>query len=175
MRLSHLLFGFNGAIARQPFVAGLAGVLALTLAGLSLTLASLETVAEALRLRGIDDVIVLNAIWTIVGLIACWAILALVTKRLHARGRSGAWGFVAVVPLVALAIADDSAFHLGRVMFIPTGLQLAILVVATVLLVWIFVETVFLPSRGEWRDDGSAAALRSAPAQSGRVAGRGGA
>lgn len=147
MSLTHLLFGFRGTLSRQPYVAGLAGVLTASLTIIALSGASLETLATITAPHGFNAAFVLNALWTVVGLVAVWSTLALMTKRLAQRGRSGWWAAAAVLPLVAIALLNDAIFLVSRSMSPPASLEYAVLGASSILLLWVLVETIFLPSQ----------------------------
>jgi len=148
MSLAQILFGFRGTLSRQAYVACLAGVAVVVLTIIALSAASLETLAAITAPRGFNAAFVLNALWTVVGLVAVWSILALMSKRLAQRGRSGWWAAAAVLPLVAIALLNDAIFLVSRSMSLPASLEYAVLGASSLLLLWVLVETIFLPSRG---------------------------
>ena len=147
MSTLHLLFGFQGRIGRPPFIAAMLATAAAFLLGIYLSEQSLPAMAAALAPRGINAALVLNAIQALIGFFALWAVLALTAKRLHDRGHSGWWGAAAFLPLVALAILNDVLFLASRMIVLPTGLQLAVLLAAGALGVWVLVEAAVLPGR----------------------------
>ena len=147
MSTLHLLFGFKGRIGRAPFISAmLATVVAFALLIQTGEL-SLPAMAAVLAPRGINAALVLNAIEGFIGLVAVWAVLALVAKRLHDRGRSGWWGAAALLPLVGLALLNDALFLASRTIVLPGSLQLAVLIPAAALGIWVLIETAVLPGR----------------------------
>ena len=147
MSTLHLLFGFQGRIGRPPFIAAMLATAAAFLLAIYLSEQSLPAMAAALAPRGINAALVLNAIQALIGFFALWAVLALTAKRLHDRGHSGWWGAAAFLPLVALAILNDVLFLASRMIVLPTGLQLAILLAFGALGIWVLVEAAVLPGR----------------------------
>jgi uncharacterized membrane protein YhaH (DUF805 family) len=90
---------------------------------------------------------VLNAVDGLIGAVAIWIALALIAKRLHDRGRSGWWGAAALLPLVGLALLNDALFLASRTIVLPGTVQLAVLIPAAALGIWVLVETAVLPGR----------------------------
>ncbi|HXF52702.1 MAG TPA: DUF805 domain-containing protein [Hyphomicrobiaceae bacterium] len=148
MSAFRFLFGFEGRIGRRPFLLGLLATVAAFAAGIHLSEQSLPWMAEIFAPRGINAAFVLHAIWTLLAVVAGWTVLALTAKRLHDRGRSGWWGALALLPLAALAVLNDALFLASRTIAVPSGLQLAVLLAAGVLGLWVLFETLILPGNG---------------------------
>jgi uncharacterized membrane protein YhaH (DUF805 family) len=149
MSTLHLLFGFRGRIGRAPFILALSATAVTFVLLIQAGELSLPAMAAVLAPRGINAALVLNAIDGLVAAIAIWIALALITKRLHDRGRSGWWGAAVILPLTALAILNDALFLASRTIVLPGTVQLAVLVPAAVLGVWVLVETALLPGRDD--------------------------
>jgi uncharacterized membrane protein YhaH (DUF805 family) len=136
----HIVFGFHGALDRLPFVGGLAGVLALFVAGIRGSEMLLPWMAEVLAPRGINAGFALNAIWSVLALLLVWALTALLAKRLRAVGRSWWWAPVAVAPLVVLALINDAIFLVSRSFALPGWLNGLLLAAAVGVALWVLVE-----------------------------------
>jgi len=147
MSALHLLFGFEGRIGRRPFLLALLATVAAFLAGVHLSERALPWMAEVFAPRGINAAFVLQGLWALLGVLAGWIVLALAAKRLHDRGRSGWWGALALLPLAGLAILNDALFLASRTIVLPSGLQLAVLLAAGGLGLWVLFESVVLPGK----------------------------
>jgi uncharacterized membrane protein YhaH (DUF805 family) len=145
--LFRLLFSFDGTVGRRPYVAALAGVAVVFLTLIALSSAALEAIAAITAPRGWNAAFVLNALWSATGIIAVWSVLALMTKRLRAIGRSPWLAVGAVVPLVVIALINDAIFLVSRTLALPGVVEFPVLIAAAVVLAWVLVETMFLPSR----------------------------
>jgi uncharacterized membrane protein YhaH (DUF805 family) len=149
MSTLHLLFGFRGRIGRAPFILALSATAVTFVLLIQAGELSLPAMAAVLAPRGINAALVLNAIEGLIAAIAIWITLALIAKRLHDRGRSGWWGAAVILPLTALAILNDALFLASRTIVLPGTVQLAVLVPAAALGIWVLVETVLLPGRDD--------------------------
>jgi uncharacterized membrane protein YhaH (DUF805 family) len=102
-RVPKLLFSYEGGISAKQFWLGLLSCLASTVlltVGVSLVL------GVALVLTGASPRTVEYAVWGSTALIVGYAIftqLAVTVKRCHARGRSGWWCLLTLIPFVGLA------------------------------------------------------------------------
>ncbi len=147
MSTLHLLFGFKGRIGRAPFILALSATAVAFVLLIQAGELSLPAMAAVLAPRGINAALVLNAIEGLIAATAIWIALALIAKRLHDRGRSGWWGAAVILPLTALATLNDALFLASRTIVLPGTVQLAVLVPAAALGVWVLVETALLPGR----------------------------
>jgi uncharacterized membrane protein YhaH (DUF805 family) len=147
MSTLHLLFGFRGRIGRTPFVLALLATIVASVVLIQAGELSLPAMATVLAPRGINAALVLNAVDGLIGAVAIWIALALIAKRLHDRGRSGWWGAAALLPLVGLALLNDALFLASRTIVLPGTVQLAVLIPAAALGIWVLVETAVLPGR----------------------------
>jgi uncharacterized membrane protein YhaH (DUF805 family) len=147
MSTLHLLFGFRERIGRAPFILALLATVVAFVLLIQAGELSLPAMAAVLAPRGINAALVLNAIEGLIALVAVWIALALIAKRLHDRGRSGWWGAAALLPLVGLALLNDALFLASRTIVLPGTVQLAVLIPAAALGIWVLVETAVLPGR----------------------------
>ena len=127
-QLYQLLFNFKGRINRAKFWLGLLLYLLAT-AALWGSIFSLFFLSQ--RWLVVPYLDILLAI--VVVLIAWFWLLAVGTKRLHDRGKSGAWMLVFMVPAIALMIASVVMDVQG---WIATGLSIA----EYAFLVWALIE-----------------------------------
>lgn len=123
-----VLFGFDGAISRGPFIAAILGASLAFLLGVHATELLLPWMAEVLAPRGINAGFALNGIWSALGLMVVWALMALLAKRLRAVGRSPWWAPAAVLPLAILALTNDAIFLVSRSFALPGWLNWLLLV-----------------------------------------------
>lgn len=145
-RLLWVLFGWSGRIGRAPFALGLVALAAMFWLGIRGSLAALPLMAELLAPHGINAGFALNAIWLALGALLVWGLLALGAKRMRDRGHSVWWIVVVVLPLAALALANDAIFLVSRSFEVPRLLQIALLVDSCVIGLWILIEGLLLPA-----------------------------
>src|SRR5262249_46854910 len=136
-----------GRIDRRAFAVGLGGVLLAFYVGVRAADAALPWMAEKLAPRGINAAFVVNAIWSMLGLLLVWSLIALGAKRLRDRGRSPWWSVAAVLPLAMLALLNDAIFLVSKSFAMPSTLNWAVLLVAGGIGLWLLWEGLFLPAR----------------------------
>jgi uncharacterized membrane protein YhaH (DUF805 family) len=139
MNIGYLMFGFGGRISRLPYWIGSAIIIILSLA-LTYALAPLmglspgDLMAQQRSPQAVRLDILTN-------LIIAWPELAIMTKRLHDRGRSGVWAVLfyvlfAIVSLVELLGLSGTSENPTMIFLIPA---LAMGVIA----LWLIIELGF--------------------------------
>jgi uncharacterized membrane protein YhaH (DUF805 family) len=157
MGITHLLFGFRGRIGRQPFVTGVIGVLALAALIAWVPYAGLGMLGAVLGPRGINAAFVLFGVWWIVIGLTAWAVLALMVKRLHDRGKQAWWAILAIVPLTILLVATATPLleggnlvrHLGALPLPWYALRWLTTITFGGLFLLLLIEAVALAGRAE--------------------------
>lgn len=114
--MPQLLFSYQGQIGVKQFWLGLAGGLASTIA-LATLVGLVLGVGLAVSGAGPEtEGVVITAASLLVAAYAVYTQLAVTVKRCHARGRSGWWCLITLIPFVGLAwlVLDLGVSHAPR-------------------------------------------------------------